>query len=179
MRATLQCVDHLSDFPLGMSETVEATYRVERGRLVPFPFHCTLANWPDWRRADMLRRINSAAADGGSIIVAKAGHAIVGVASLRPLRDPKGRMQLYTIHVDQGFRQRGIGRSLFEEAERLAKREAAEGLYISAATKQNSVDFYVAMGATVSNHMIPDLLEEEPDDIHLEKMWGKRPKPVV
>lgn len=172
MKATLEYVDHIPAFPLNMSETVAVSCRMDHHRLVQVPAGHVIADWPADRRAAMVRRINRVARDGGVIVVAKVGDEIAGIASLRLSQDRKGRMQMVTLHVDHGFRRMGIGRSLFEEIERRAKMNDAKGLYISAGPKKTTMDFYVRMGASITRDIDENLFREEPEDIHMEKMWG-------
>lgn len=77
------------------------------------------------------------------------------------------RMVLDIIQVDRAFRGQGIGRHLFTLAVAEAKRAGAKELYISACCSEETVNFYKAMGAVVTDDPIPEIAEAEPYDIQM------------
>lgn len=77
------------------------------------------------------------------------------------------RMVLDIIQVDHAFRGMGIGRKLFELAVAEAKKAGAKELYISACCSEETVNFYKAMGAVVTNDSIPEIAEAEPYDVQM------------
>ena len=77
------------------------------------------------------------------------------------------RMVLDIIQVDRAFRGQGIGRQLFTLAVAEAKNAGAKELYISACCSEETVNFYKAMGAKVTDHPIPEMAEAEPYDIQM------------
>ena len=72
------------------------------------------------------------------------------------------RMVLDIIQVDRAFRGQGIGRQLFDLAVTEAKRAGVRELYISACCSEETVGFYKAMGAVVTDDPIPEIAEAEP-----------------
>ena len=77
------------------------------------------------------------------------------------------RMVLDIIQVDRAFRGKGIGRKLWNLAVAEAKNAAAAQLYISACCSEETVGFYKAMGATVTDDLIVEIAEAEPYDIQM------------
>ena len=77
------------------------------------------------------------------------------------------RMVLDIIQVDRAFRGQGIGRQLFDLAVAEAKNAGAAELYISACCSEETVNFYKAMGAKVTDNPIPEIAEAEPYDIQM------------
>lgn len=77
------------------------------------------------------------------------------------------RMVLDIIQVDRAFRGQGIGRKLFALAVAEAKNAGATELYISACCSEETVNFYKAMGAKVTDNPIPEIAEAEPYDIQM------------
>lgn len=75
------------------------------------------------------------------------------------------RMLLDIIQVDQAFRGKGIGRKLWNLAVAEAKNAGAAQLHISACCSEETVNFYKAMGAAVTDDPIAELAEAEPHDI--------------
>lgn len=77
------------------------------------------------------------------------------------------RMVLDIIQVDRPFRGQGIGKQLFALAVAEAKNASAKELYISACCSEETVNFYKAMGAVVTDDPIPAIAETEPYDIQM------------
>ena len=78
-----------------------------------------------------------------------------------------GYMILDMMHVSAQYRGKGIGRSLFEYGIAEAKRAGAKALYISACSSEETIAFYRAMGAELTNEPIREIAEEEPFDLQL------------
>lgn len=98
--------------------------------------------------------------------VAYDGGRIVGFVSV--VKKLHGsRMVLDMIQVDRAFRGQGIGRQLFNLAALEAKNAGAKELYISACCSEETVNFYKAMGAKVTDNPIPAIAEAEPYDIQM------------
>ena len=77
------------------------------------------------------------------------------------------RMILDLIQVDKDFRGQGIGSILWEKAVEEARLNGAKELYISACPSEETIGFYRAMGADVTNHPIISIANDEPDDLQL------------
>jgi len=77
------------------------------------------------------------------------------------------QMVLDIIQVDRAFRGQGIGRQLFTLAVTEAKNAGAKELYISACCSEETVNFYKAMGAKVTDDPIPEIAAAEPHDIQM------------
>ena len=78
-----------------------------------------------------------------------------------------GRMILDLIQVDTDFRGQGIGRKLWEKAVKEARLYGAKELYISACPSEETIHFYKAMGAEVTDSPIRSIADEEPDDLQM------------
>ena len=98
---------------------------------------------------------------------AMCGDRIAGFVSvLREVCD--GRMILDIIQVDRAFRGRGLGRKLWNTAVQEAKKAGAQELYISAFCAEETVTFYKAMGARITQRPIAKIAQAEPCDIQME-----------
>ena len=95
---------------------------------------------------------------------------IVALAVLesRPIGTRGDALQLKFLHVSHAHRSQGHGRRLFDLAAREATRRGAKRVYVSATPSQNTIDFYLRRGCTVTAEPDPALLALEPEDIHLE-----------
>jgi predicted N-acetyltransferase YhbS len=80
----------------------------------------------------------------------------------------KDQLQLKFLHVSSKQRKRGLGRLLFERAVERARELNAKRLYISATPSENTVDFYLHLECGVTEEVDEELIELEPEDIHME-----------
>jgi N-acetylglutamate synthase-like GNAT family acetyltransferase len=61
----------------------------------------------------------------------------------------------------------GIGRKLFEKGKQNAKKAGAKALYISACSSEETIAFYKAMGAKLTENPIREIADEEPCDLQM------------
>jgi GNAT superfamily N-acetyltransferase len=71
------------------------------------------------------------------------------------------------LHVSRPYRRRGVARALWKAAADTARRGGARSMYVSATPTGSAVGFYVSEGCRLAEPPHPDLLAEEPEDIHL------------
>ena len=76
-------------------------------------------------------------------------------------------MILDLMHVSQMYRGKGIGRKLFSIAKQEAKKAGAKALYISACSSEETIAFYKAMGAELTDDPIKEIADEEPYDLQM------------
>ena len=98
--------------------------------------------------------------------LALEGDRIVGFMSLVKELISE-RMILDLIQVDKDFRGQGIGRILWEKAVEEARLNGARELYISACPSEETINFYRAIGADVTDNPIISIANDEPDDLQL------------
>jgi len=151
-------------------ETVERTYRVAADELVLRDDFFDIRGWPP-HEAEQYEPILADAFDRGAVFSGVFdGSRLVAVGVTDAL--PRGRAgdlrQLSFLHVAHGYRDRGLGAELFEEAMEFAAARGAAGLYVSATPSEHTIAFYLGRGCRVTDRPDPDLLALEPDDIHLE-----------
>ena len=145
-------------------QVVKTVYRVKEGEMYlayrPFVETWTLERKRE-KAAEML---------AGDHIVYGAFEKngdIVGILLLLPVPE-HDRMILDSFHVSTHKRRQGIGRALFAAAKEEAIRCGAKALYVSACSARETIDFYTAMGFTLSPHPIRCCVEAEPYDIQME-----------
>lgn len=78
-----------------------------------------------------------------------------------------GYMILHMMHVSAKYRGHGIGRRLFELGKTTAQKAGANGLYISACSSEETIAFYKAMGAVLTENPIRQISEKEPYDLQM------------
>lgn len=114
---------------------------------------------------DVLQRYVDA---GGVALGAFAGGQVVGIGVVVPhLR--AGIAQLAYLHVSAPVRARGIGTRLSEELEVIARVAGDCEMVVSATPTGNTVRFYTGRGFRPMAEPLPELLELEPEDVHLCK----------
>ena len=71
------------------------------------------------------------------------------------------------MQVAADYRGRGIGRKLFDSGKGEAAKAGAEALYISACSSEETIAFYKAMGAELTDSPIREIAEDEPCDLQM------------
>jgi GNAT superfamily N-acetyltransferase len=155
---------------INRTETVPDGYYFERGELVRLSVDWEIPGWFEGDGAHsfgaMIRGIKRDLDLGGTAFGAFDGGRLVGLAVYRPELWP-AMGQLALLHVSREYRRRGIASRLFEEVVDLARDSGATRLYVSATPTGSAVGFYLSKGFTVTSEPDPQLLAEEPEDIHL------------
>lgn len=77
------------------------------------------------------------------------------------------RMIVDTLHISAPYRGQGIGKQLFRCGISEAQKRNAKELYISACSSKETISFYRAMGAEITDSPIPEMVEDEPFDIQM------------
>lgn len=145
-------------------QEVQNVWRIENGRFVlklqPFT-----ETWSPRQRRQKAGEILS-----GRYITFCAfdGAAVVGEIMLIPELN-ENRLIIDSFHVSREFRRCGIGRRLVETAADYARGRGASALYASCCSAEETVDFYKAMGFSLSEDPIPSCAEKEPFDIQMER----------
>lgn len=78
-----------------------------------------------------------------------------------------GYMILDMMHVSAECRGNGIGRKLFDLGKQEAKKSGAKALYISACSSEETIAFYTAMGAKLTDAPIKEIADDEPYDLQM------------
>ncbi|MGN0824350.1 MAG: GNAT family N-acetyltransferase [Candidatus Coproplasma sp.] len=98
--------------------------------------------------------------------VALDGDTVVGFIGLKKQLINK-YMVLDFMHVSYEYRGKGIGRTLFNLGRDTAIKAGAKALYISACSSEETIAFYKAMGAELTNNPIREIAEKEPFDMQM------------
>ncbi len=153
------------------SEPIDESYILENGELKISENKKEVPNWDEEKRNEVKNRIENALNEGGIAYGAYEEDKLVGLASLSKKVISGDRVQLLTFHVDRKHRGMGIGGKLFDLIVSEAKTLGVRGVYVSASSKKNSVDFYLHKGCILTKDIDEELLQEEPMDIHMEYLF--------
>lgn len=113
---------------------------------------------------------------GARVFGAFDGDRLVGIGLVTPHIRP-GIAQLAYLHVSHGYRGEGIGLRLVEEMERVAVEAGDAEMVVSATPSTNTVRFYMGRGYAPMAEPLPELFEEEPEDVHLSKRLDTKHSP--
>lgn len=105
---------------------------------------------------------------GGVVLGAFAGRRLLGIGAVVPHLRPE-LAQLAFLHVSAEFRATGVGSSLCDELELIARTAGSSAIVVSATPSQNTVRFYRGRGYEPMAEPLPELFELEPEDVHLRK----------
>ena len=116
------------------------------------------------QRAALERQVEAGAIPLGAF----AGDRLVGIGLVITHVRP-GVAQLAYLHVSDGFRASGIGGRLSDELERIAREAGDTSMVVSATPSVDTVRFYLGRGFEPMAEPLPELVELEPEDIHMRK----------
>jgi len=105
---------------------------------------------------------------GAAALGAFDGERLVGLGLVTPHVRP-GVAQLAFLHVSDGYRAQGVGARLADELERIALAAGDAEIVVSATPSGNTVRFYLGRAYEPDANPLPELLQLEPEDVHLRK----------
>jgi GNAT superfamily N-acetyltransferase len=106
---------------------------------------------------------------GGIALGAFAGGRLVGIGVVVPHLRP-GTAQLAFLHVSAPSRATGVGSRLSEQLEQIAAAAGDSDMVVSATPSENTVRFYRGRGFEPMAEPLAELLELEPEDVHMLKV---------
>ena len=75
---------------------------------------------------------------------------------------------MYFLHISNGYRHQGIGRTLVDITREKAREMGAKRLFVSGLPSLNTIRFYKAVGFDIAADVDPRLSAREPEDIHMD-----------
>lgn len=127
-------------------------------------------NWDSYHLENDPPKLKQLFAQGSIFIGAfDTSEKLVGVSvvSNQVIADYPHAKLLHYFYVDSDQQGQGIGSKLMQAAKESAKQLGANQLYISATPSRRTVDFYIKHGAQPLSAPDQQLLQLEPEDIHL------------
>ena len=156
------------------SELVEAVYHLVDGYLVLRAERHEASGWAPGKPERDTPILEACFDRGGWFYGFFDDGKPIGVAVLESqfIGSSRDKLQLSFLHVSNRYRDKGIGKQLFKTAAAEACRRGAKSLYISATPSEHTINFYLGLGCEVAAEPEPELIELEPEDIHLEYDLG-------
>jgi predicted N-acetyltransferase YhbS len=166
----LHCLEIAQVWNIDRREWIDKIYRLENGTLVLHPHHFDVPGWPAGESEKYTPILLDCFDRGGWFYGAFDDAALIGVVVLesKSIGKRNDQLQLKFLHVSRAYRKNGLGAKLFELARSTARARGAKRLYISATPSENTVNFYIKLGCSLAVAPDPELVELEPEDIHLE-----------
>jgi GNAT superfamily N-acetyltransferase len=151
------------------SEQIDAMYRVRAGQLQTYPVAIDVKGWEPGQVGEYVDRLQALYDADGVVLGAWHGGRLIGLGSLdvAGVGGDTGKLKLDMLYVSATSRHQGIGRALTQRLAELARARGARSLYISATPTLNTVNAYLRLGARLLEDPDPELVEREPEDIHL------------
>lgn len=151
------------------AEYIERIYVLQDGELVLQPHNFAVPGWPTGMEEKDTPLLYEIFDRGGALTGAFDAKQLVGVAVVDTQWRGRARdlVQLFFLHISNGYRKQGLGTRLVNDARATARELGARGLYISATPSENTVNFYRRLGSQVLAEPDPELFAQEPEDIHL------------
>lgn len=156
------------------TERIEVLFEQHGTELVARRGSWSASAWdPDGRgehSVDAQRQALMHYADAGGIARgAFSDGRLVGIGVVLPRMRP-AIAQLAFLHVSQEFRAAGVGSRLAADLELVARRAGDREIVVSATPSENTVRFYWGRGYRPMARPLPELLELEPEDVHMRKV---------
>ena len=153
------------------SEYVSVGYRQKAAELEAYAVAWSVPRWSEGDQGEhsvgqRVRDLARVLEQGGVMLGALDGEALVGYAVLRPDLH-EGMAELKALFMSRPYRRKGIATRLLEEICRLARESGAKRLYVSATPSESAVGFYLSQGFAPTLEPDPELLAQEPEDIHM------------
>ena len=143
-------------------QDVKKVYRKHNGEYILVDCIYT-EDWDVEKRRSVAKDISS---DDYITYLAIDNNEVVGFIGLKKdLVEPY--MILDLMQVSATYRGQGIGRKLFDVGKEVARKAGAEALYISACSSEETIAFYKAMGAELTDYPIEEIAEDEPYDLQM------------
>lgn len=152
------------------SEVIEAVYYLPNGALVLRPEYYDMHGWPSGEGDKYTPILEACHDQGGWFYGLFDDDRQIGAAVLdgRFIGKHKDQLQLKFLHIGNTYRNKGLGKRLFNLATIEARERGAKRMYISATPSAHTIDFYLGLGCKVTPEPDAELFELEPEDIHLE-----------
>jgi N-acetylglutamate synthase-like GNAT family acetyltransferase len=150
-------------------QEVKKCYRKKDGKWIITEIEY-IANWDKNEIENVIKEFTNTLKYNGRIFGAYEDNKLIGFATLinKKFGSNNQYIQLGHMHVSFGYRNKGIGKKLFELCIKNAKEIGAAKIYISANTSEETQKFYLSIGCIDAEEINKELAENEPYDRQME-----------
>jgi GNAT superfamily N-acetyltransferase len=152
------------------SEHIDGLYTIEDGQLLHEPEQVDIPSWKlegagEHSVGGLIEDLEPLVVGGASLLGAFDQDEFLGLVIVDGSFEP-GLTWLVFLHVSRQHRRRGVASVLWSAAERIALDAGAGSMYVSATPSDSAVGFYLDRGCRLARPPHPQLLANEPGDIH-------------
>jgi len=171
LRIRAMAADELESIrDIDREEIIRVGYQQEGHRLVRMDVNWDAPSWHDGEGDHTYERIirfsRRHLEAGGTAFGTFAGARLAGITIYQPqIAESMGQLAL--MHISREFRRQGVAARLFDEVLQVSRLEGDQLLYVSATPSGSAVGFYLSRGFQPTATPNPELLAEEPEDIHM------------
>ena len=150
-------------------QEIKKCYRKEEGNWVLKNIEF-IENWNKDKKLETIQDFSETINKGGFVYGAFENNRLIGFAVLynKKFGSRKQYIQLDSIQVSYGYRNKGIGKKLFELCIKGSKEIGIEKIYISANSSEETQGFYLGIGCRDALEIDKELFDKEPFDRHME-----------
>lgn len=145
------------------TQDVKKVYRKNSGEYILVDCVYT-EDWDMEKRRSVAKDISS---DDYITYLAIENDEVIGFIGLKKHLVEETYMILDLMQVSATCRGQGVGRKLFDIGKDEARKAGAQALYISACSSEETIAFYKAMGAKMTDRPIKEIAEDEPYDVQM------------
>lgn len=126
--------------------------------------------WDEKKKQYVIDDFKLCMGNGDQVVGCFDDGKLIGWASVKKelFGSAKQYANLDYLHVSYEYRNRGLGKELFRQAQNIARRFGAKKIYISSQSSKETQAFYKSVGCREAEEIDPVLYEKEPFDCHLE-----------
>ena len=118
--------------------------------------------WPSEKRLWISQYIKEQIHNGGFAFGAFQNEKMVGFVCVEgTIIDSYANLTM--LFIDDDYKRKGIGRSLFEKAKKEALLIGARKLFVSSIPSEETISFYFSVGCKDAEIIIPDFVDTETD----------------
>ena len=152
------------------SEIINHVYYFENDKLILKEEFYDIKGWNPNEIDSIINNLYSLYECNGYLYGAFKNSNLIGIIALesRFIGKNEDQLQLVFLHIDQKYRDKGLGHLLMDKAKLKAKELGAKKLYISATPSEHTIGFYLSLNCKLASDVNPELYQLEPEDIHLE-----------
>ena len=129
-----------------------------------------IENWDKDKKIKVSKGFFETINNGGYVFGVFDNNILIGFAELHSKKfgSRNQYIQLDCMQVSYGYRNKGIGKKLFEMCILKAQEIGIEKMYISANSSEETQGFYLNIGCKDAEEIDKELFEKEPFDRHME-----------
>lgn len=146
--------------------------RVVDGKLTVIPEYF-VETWNSDKLTEISRYLKQCIIDGGKVVAIMKKDRCIGFANVENKTYQDRYFAVHYCHISKPYRNKGLGKKLFNKLVEVSKSLGVNKLYISSHPAIETQAFYKSVGCVSASTIVTELYEIEPLDIQLEYVIKK------